>query len=125
MIQQKMVCLLLILLPVMLFAQENEQITYTKVGQKVPDFNFTTLDGKEYDMQSLKGKVILVNFFATWCGPCMKEMPHLENDIWQKYKNNKNFIVLAVGREHTKKQLIDFNCNLNIYFSQESRYKLA
>jgi len=101
--------LLFFCLPVMLHTQDLQEITYTEVGQTVPDFSFTTLDGKEFDTQSLRGKVILLNFFATWCAPCMKEMSHLEKDIWKKYRNNESFIVLAIGREHTKEQLIEFN----------------
>lgn len=101
--------LLSVLLPAALLAQIPEKITYTEVGQTVPDFSFITLDGAEFDTQQLRGKIILLNFFATWCAPCMKEMPHLEKDIWQKYHKNNNFFLLAVGREHTKEQLRKFN----------------
>jgi peroxiredoxin len=81
--------------------------TLTRVGQEAPAFEFTTLDGKQTDLKSLRGKVVLVNFFATWCGPCMEEMPHLEKEVWQKFKGG-HFAMAAIGREHANKELGDF-----------------
>lgn len=104
----KKMLLVLFLLPLFLFAQSADKTTYTKTGQNVPAFSVTTLDGKTININDLKGKVVLLNFFATWCGPCMAEMPRVEKEIWQKYKN-ENFVVLALGREHSKEELDKFN----------------
>lgn len=49
-----------------------------KEGQLAPDFSVTTLDGRQVNLQSLKNKVIILNYWATWCGPCRSEMPALE-----------------------------------------------
>jgi len=87
--------------------ETNDATTLTRVRQEAPAFEFTTLDGKLTDLKSLRGKVVLVNFFATWCGPCMAEMPHLEKQVWQKFKH-KNFAMVAIGREHENKELADF-----------------
>ena len=53
----------------------------------------------------MKGKVGLINLFATWCGPCQTELAELQETLWPKYKNNKDFVMLVIGREHTDEQL--------------------
>ncbi len=89
-------------------AQQTEfESTLTKVGQQVPEIGWMTLDGQKFDAKSLHGKVVLVNFFATWCGPCMQEMPHLQKDVFQKFKD-KNFVMVAIGREHNDAELKEF-----------------
>src|SRR6516165_9070658 len=91
------------------FAAEpsTEETTITKVGQEAPAFSVLTLDGKTIDSKALKGKVVLLDFFATWCRPCLAEMPHLEKEVWQKFKD-KGLVVLAIGREHQNSELLDF-----------------
>ena len=79
-----------------------------KVNQTVPEFSFTTSDGKTIKSSEHKGKVILINFFATWCGPCLKEMPYLQSDIWNKLKDNPNFIILSFGRDHSPEEVAKF-----------------
>jgi thiol-disulfide isomerase/thioredoxin len=89
-------------------AEQSEfESTLTKVGQQAPEIGWVTLDGQKFDAKSLHGKVVLVNFFATWCGPCMQEMPHLQKDVFQKFKD-KNFIMVAIGREHNDAELKEF-----------------
>lgn len=73
-----------------------------KIGQQVPDFDLTTTDGKTIRMADLKGKVVMLQFTASWCSVCRKEMPHIEADIWKKYKNNPNFALYGIDLDEPK-----------------------
>lgn len=50
-----------------------------------------------------------MTFFATWCGPCQKELAAVQEKLWPVYKNKKGFRLVVVGREHTDEQLKDYN----------------
>ncbi len=112
-------------------AQQQENIedvkntTVTKVGQTVPDFIATTIDSVKINTAELRGKVFLITLFVTWCPTCNAELPHLEKDIWQRFKD-KNFVVIGVGREHTKEQLTAFRKkkNLTFFIVPDARRKL-
>ena len=64
-----------------------------------PDFTFPGLDGKKVSLSDYKGKVVLVNIWATWCPPCVKEMPSMEK-LYRKFKG-ENFEILAVSIDET------------------------
>lgn len=98
--------LLFFLYPVAVHSQD--ATTYHKVGDKAPAFICRTLDGQTINIARLRGKIILINFFATWCGPCNQELPVLQADIWNKYKNNKKFVLIVLGREHSEQELKDW-----------------
>ena len=67
-----------------------------KVGDKAPNFELQTSDGDKIMLDELKGKVVMLQFTATWCRVCIEEMPHIESEIWNKLKDNKNFALYGV-----------------------------
>lgn len=100
-----------------LFAQD--QFTLAKEGQPAPDFSFAMNDGKTQKLSDLKGKVVWITFFATWCGPCRKELPYLQKDVYEKFGSRNDFELLVIGREHSLEELNKFkteqNFNLPFY----------
>ncbi|MBE6269229.1 MAG: TlpA family protein disulfide reductase [Bacteroidales bacterium] len=70
-----------------------------KVGDIAPDFTLKLTDGSDFTLSKNRGKVVMLQFTASWCGVCRKEMPFIEKDIWQKHKENPNFVLLGIDRE--------------------------
>ncbi|MCG6188565.1 TlpA family protein disulfide reductase [Maribellus maritimus] len=89
-----------------MFAQD--EFTMAKKGEKAPDFTFETAPGKMQKLSDFKGKVVWINFFATWCPPCRKELPHLQKEVYDKYKDNKDFVLIILGREHSWDEINTF-----------------
>lgn len=89
-----------------LFGQESFDVV--SVGDEAPDFTVKTIKDKTLCLDELKGKYVLINFFATWCKPCMEEMPLIEKYIQQKF-DEKDLVVIAIGREHNINELELFN----------------
>ena len=73
----------------------------THIGQPAPDIAIVNLDGSEKRLSDLRGKVVLLNFFATWCGPCMYELPHLQ-ELWNDLKDRPDFSMVVIDRDETK-----------------------
>jgi peroxiredoxin len=82
------------------FGQADKDSTnLLEMGSEMPEFSVVTLDGKSISSDDLYGKVVLINFFATWCVPCNLELPLVEKEIWAKYKDNEDFVLLIIDRE--------------------------
>ena len=70
-----------------------------RVGDIAPEMEFELTDGQKVKLSDLRGKVVMLQFTASWCGVCRKEMPFIESDIWQKHKANPNFALYGVDRD--------------------------
>jgi thiol-disulfide isomerase/thioredoxin len=102
---------LLIFSPLSVFSENKKDDLYSKAGiqpikgnTKVPNLNLTDLKGKKWETKDLKGKVIFLNFWATWCGPCKEEMPSME-ELYQQFKS-KDFIFLTISVDYEKKEIV-------------------
>ena len=71
------------------------------VGAIAPDFNVATVSGDELHLSDLKGKVVLLYFWATWCSPCVKQTPELKQ-LYEKYREKKNFEMVSFSLDQTK-----------------------
>lgn len=78
-----------------------------KVGDQAPAITLKLADGKEIAMKDLKGKVVMLQFTASWCAVCRKEMPFIESDIWQVYKD-KGLVLIGVDRAEALEKVNEF-----------------
>ena len=80
-------------------------------GSKVPNFTLTDLSGKNVSLSDYKGKVVVLNFWASWCPPCKAEMPEF-NEMDREFKKSGDTVLLAInmtdGRRETKKKVETF-----------------
>jgi peroxiredoxin len=86
----------------------------TAVGTAAPDFTLRSLGGPNMRLQEQRGQVVLVNFWATWCGPCRKEMPHL-NRIADKYKSS-GLVMLGVNVDDDVRNAAEVAAKLGVRF---------
>lgn len=100
--------LLVILAPIISRAQLTDTTTRTKVGDVAPTFNFALSKTQKANLADYKGKIIVIDFFATWCPPCRLELPRVQKEIWEKYKDNPKFALFVFGREEDWKVVLPF-----------------
>ena len=79
-----------------------------------PEINLTTPDGKKISLRDFRGKIVMLNFWASWCVPCREEMPAMEK-LYQEFKD-KNFVILAVAVKDRKQDAVDFVKELKLTY---------
>ena len=87
-----------------------------KVGDKAPDITITYTDGTRKKLSDFRGKIVMLQFTASWCGVCRKEMPFIEKDIWLKHKNNPHFALIGIDLKENREQTIQFGKDLKITY---------
>ena len=88
-------------------AADTESTTLVKAGEKAPDFTVEMFDGGKTSLAELKGKVVLLNFWATWCPPCRQELARVQKDIVDRFAG-RNFVFLPVSRGEKREDVAAF-----------------
>jgi peroxiredoxin len=86
-----------------------------KIGQIAPDVTLQLIDGETVKLSELKGKVVVLQFTASWCSVCRKEMPHLEKEVWLPNKD-KNFILIGVDYDEPLETVIAFQKQMKVTY---------
>ena len=89
-------------------AQADSTGYIVRIGEMAPDFTITLTDSKQVTLSSLRGKVVMLQFTASWCGVCRKEMPFIEKDIWLKHKDNADFALIGIDRDEPLEKVLAF-----------------
>lgn len=84
-----------------------EDTTLVKEGMTAPDFTVEMIDGQKITLSALKGKVVLVNFFATWCPPCRQELARVQKDLLDRFAG-KDFVYIPISRQEKKETVVAF-----------------
>ena len=95
----------IILLSCFIFGNDRGYIV--EVGDKAPDFEMVFVDGAKSKLSDFRGQIVVLQFTASWCSVCRLEMPHLEKDVWLKYKN-KSLMLIGVDRDEPLEIVIEF-----------------
>ena len=115
---KKLILFLAITFSISAIGQTKDDRAYlVKVGEQAPNFTMKLTNGKFVTLSSLKGKVVMLQFTASWCSVCRKEMPFIERDIWQKHKSNPNFALLAIDRDEPKETVVKYSKSIPITYA--------
>lgn len=87
-----------------------------KIGQVAPDFETVLSDGPKIKLSGLRGKVVMLQFTASWCSVCRKEMPHIEKKIWQKHKDRKDFALFGIDMDEPLDKVKEFQKDIKISY---------
>ena len=110
------IILLLFISTVGLRAQQvYEHQFIVKVGDRAPDFEVELSDGSIFKLSEQHGKVVMLQFTASWCSVCRKEMPYIEKDIWQELKA-KDFIVIGMDYKESSDKVKAFAKQMKISY---------
>ena len=87
-----------------------------KIGDKIPDFTLTLSNGKKVFSKDWRGKVVMLQFTASWCGVCRKEIPYIQKDIWMKNKRNSNFLLFGIDRDEPLEKVKQYQKDMDISY---------
>jgi peroxiredoxin len=93
----------------------NDDGYIVKVGDTAPDFMINEAGGKSYRLSDLKGKVVMLQFTASWCSVCRTEMPFIEKDIWQA-KKSAGLIIIGIDRDEPVDKVVNFRKDIKVSY---------
>jgi peroxiredoxin len=97
-------------------AADTDRGYIVKTGDLAPaDFELQLTDGTKTSLKQLAGKIVILQFTASWCGVCREEMPHLEKEVWQAYKD-KGVVLIGVDRDEPLQKVIAFHQDMKISY---------
>jgi peroxiredoxin len=86
-----------------------------KVGDMAPDFTIKEAGGKNYRLSDLKGKIVMLQFTASWCSVCRTEMPFIEKEIW-KEKRDAGLVVIGIDRDEPVDKVLQFKKDIKVTY---------
>ncbi len=86
-----------------------------KIGDIAPDFTINEAGGTSYRLSDLRGKVVMLQFTASWCSVCRKEMPFIEKEIWQAKKDD-GFVLVGIDRDEPSNKVLKFKQDMKITY---------
>jgi len=95
--------------------QPDDRGYIVKVGDDIPNFSLQFIDGTILSSSDLNGKVIVLQFTASWCSVCRKEMPYLEKEVWQTFRD-KGFILIGIDRDEPLDIVQQFKKEMNVTY---------
>ncbi len=110
-----LLCLSTFVLTIASCAQPENRGYIVHVGDKVPDFALTDLNGQTHSKASLLGTTYILQFTASWCGVCRAEMPHLETDVWQTFQD-RDFVLIGVDLDEPENKVRDFASQMGVTY---------
>ena len=97
--------------------ETDENTTLVKVGDKAPDFRVEMFDGTTFTLASLEGKVVLLNFWATWCPPCRDELSRVQKDVIDRFvRPDGDFVFLPISRGEARETVAAFREKMGYTF---------
>ncbi len=97
-------------------SQNDDRGYIVKVGDMCPDFDIVLPNGESTSIKALRGKVVMLQFTASWCGVCRKEMPFIEKDIWLKLKDNKDFALYGIDLKESAAAVEKFAASIPVTY---------
>ena len=86
-----------------------------KIGDTVPNITLQLTNGETFSLSDMRGKVVVLQFTASWCSVCRKEMPHLENEVWLPNKD-RDFLLIGVDYDEPLEKVIAFKDQMKITY---------